>query len=255
MNGRLRILLVLALTALATGGIYMAAYATASQCGESKISIDANGIAIKKIAYCQGERDWRWQMRKTADQSNLTLSEGQSAPVNYQVRIASLAVDTYFVSGRIVVRNNNREGDPILITSVTDSIAKVSCPVGFPYLLAPQQSIMCTYSMSSKLRPDSNTATVYYGDSSSNSVTTALDWSAVAFTETDECATVTDSLAGELGTVCRGGNTFSYQWTVGPYQACGSFAVDNKATYTTNDTGSQGSWDWTVNVDVPCSSG
>lgn len=255
MKGRIRLLLVLALAGLATAGIYLAASATTSQCGESKIVVDSAGIAIKKIAYCDGQRNWHWQMRKIADQSSLTLAVGEQAPVNYQVRVDALAVESYTVWGRIVVRNNNRQGDPILITSVSDSIASVNCGVTLPYLLDPQQSFQCTYSMSSKIRPDSNTATVTYGENGSNSATTALDWSAVPFSDSNMCITVDDSQVGELGTVCGGGTTFSYQMTVGPFQTCGSHEVANKATYTTNDTGSQGSWDWNVDVDVPCEAG
>ena len=254
MKGRLRVLLILALTGLATAGIYMAASATTTPCGESPISINSDGIAIKKIAYCDGTRDWRWQIFKAADKSSMTLSEGEQGTVNYQVQVGGLGIETYFVSGRIVVRNNNREGDPILITSVTDNIAAVVCPVGLPYALAPQESLQCTYSMSSKVKPLSNTATVTYGDNGSNSATTALDWSAVPFVDTDECINLEDSMVGQLGTPCGSGQilTYKYSATVGPYDSCGTFAVVNKATYTTNDTGKQGSWDWTVNVDVPC---
>lgn len=257
MKGRLRILLILALTGLATAGIYLAASATTTQCGQSKIAINGDGIAIKKIAYCQGERDWRWKIRKMADKSSLTLSEGQQTPVNYQVQVAGLGIETYSVWGRIVVRNNNRDGDPILVTSVTDDIADVSCPVSFPFALSPQQSIQCTYSMSSKIKPESNTATVTYGDNGSNSATTALDWSAVPFADTDECITVNDTQKGVLGTVCGGGQIYKYEYgiMVGPYQSCGNYAVDNKATYTTNDTGTQGSWSWNVAVDVTCAPG
>ncbi len=261
MYKRVQLLLVLALTGLATMGIYVVASATAAQCGESKIVIDSAGVAIKKIAYCEGQRDWTWTIHKSADQSSLTLAEGEQIPVNYQVQVSASSSGTYTVSGQIVVRNTNSAGDPIMITDVTDSLGPVDCGVTFPYALPPSTDptdpssvLHCTYSGTSDTQPTSNTATVTYDESGVNSVTTPLDWSNVAIAESDECITVQDSLAGDLGSVC-GDTTFSYSVTVGPYLTCGSYQVDNTATLTTNDTGTQDSSSSTVDVDVPCVGG
>jgi hypothetical protein len=49
--------------------------------------------------------------------------------------------------------------------------------------------------------------------------------------------------------------TFTYSRTIGPYDNCGDFAVDNTATFTTNDTGATDSNGHTVNVHVPCAGG
>jgi hypothetical protein len=58
--------------------------------------------------------------------------------------------------------------------------------------------------------------------------------------------------------VCAGEQTsftFTYQRTIGPYDACGSYQVPNTATFTSNDSGATGSSSWAVNVDVPCTGG
>jgi len=77
--------------------------------------------------------------------------------------------------------------------------------------------------------------------------------------DVDECAAVTDSVAGPLGTVCAVSSPFSYDFTytasVGPYSVCGDYTVENTATLVTNDTGVTLSASWSVAVHVPCSTG
>ena len=50
MNSRLRFLLILVLTGVATVGIYVATSANATECGQSGVVVDSAGIAIKKLA-------------------------------------------------------------------------------------------------------------------------------------------------------------------------------------------------------------
>jgi hypothetical protein len=75
--------------------------------------------------------------------------------------------------------------------------------------------------------------------------------------EIDECIDVTDTLGGPLGTVCadEAPKTFSYSYDVGPYATCGSYTVDNTASFLSNDTGATGSDTWTVDVQIPCATG
>ena len=46
-----------------------------------------------------------------------------------------------------------------------------------------------------------------------------------------------------------------YSLYVGPYDACGTYQFTNTASFVTNDTGTPGSDNWTVNVNVPCAGG
>lgn len=263
MKSRVRLLIILALAGVATVGIYAAASATANPCGDTGIVIDSSGIAIKKNANCEGQRDWSWTIKKSASPSSLTLAAGQQSSADYTVEVHATSTGTYTVWGQIVVRNTNTDGDPITITDVTDSLpAPVVCDVALPHALPPspdpynplpESAIHCTYSATLDSQPTSNTATVTYVGGEA-SATTALDWANVPIDETDECITVDDSLAGSLGTVC-GDHTFTYSRTVGPYQTCGSYKVENTATFTTNDTQTQDSSTATVDVNVPCDGG
>ena len=76
-------------------------------------------------------------------------------------------------------------------------------------------------------------------------VHTAFDFSNATVNLIDESVTVTDSMAGTLGTVnaADGPKTFTYTKTIGPYTAaeCGSKTVNNTATYTTVDSAATGS--------------
>jgi hypothetical protein len=83
--------------------------------------------------------------------------------------------------------------------------------------------------------------------------------SAVDGRDIDECATVTDSAAGTLGTMCAATSpftqTFPYQALVGPYAVCGDYTWTNTATLVTNDTGTTRDDSWAVTVHVPCATG
>jgi hypothetical protein len=46
--------------------------------------------------------------------------------------------------------------------------------------------------------------------------------------------------------------TFTYSRTIGPYDVCGTYTVDNTSAFVTNDTGATGDSSWTVNINVPC---
>ncbi len=81
----------------------------------------------------------------------------------------------------------------------------------------------------------------------------------IAFTENkiDECANVTDSYGGTLGTACASdglSKSFTYSRTIAvPQNDCLSY--DNTATFTTYDTGATGSASQTVNVCGPAKTG
>ena len=253
MKVKTKLLLGAAMMAIAAWGGIMAASASSPPCGPAEMSTDSFGIRIKKVAYCSGFKEWTWGIHKSADQSSLTLSEGQQFPVNYEVQVIGTLNESYTVTGEITVRNTSSE--TVTITGVNDSLGDVDCRVTFPYMLPPDTAFGCTYSGTSDVQAQENTATVTYGVSGTNSVTTALDWSGVTIPETDECVSVSDDLGGALGTVCRGSQTFSYPVTIGPYAECGSYEVSNTASFVTNDTATGDSSTWVVDVEVPCQTG
>ena len=69
---------------------------------------------------------------------------------------------------------------------------------------------------------------------------------------TDNCVLVSDSYDGVIGMSCSGPCTFTRSRTIGPYDTCGTYIVENTASFITEDTGTTGSDSWTVTVNVPC---
>jgi hypothetical protein len=124
--------------------------------------------------------------------------------------------------------------------------------------------LVCSYSAD---LPDAttrlNTATATLQNTPSGTTdfsgSASLNFAYAAMNKIDECIDVTDTYAGALGTVCYGVDvlpkTYTYSRVVGPYDTCGLYTVDNTAAFLTNDTGSTGSADWTVDINVPCSTG
>ena len=179
------------------------------------------------------------------------------------------------VSGKITVSNPAPIG--ATITGVKDEIsdvanpATVDCGVTFPYTIAAGKTLECTYSSA---LPDAagrtNTATAtlqnYAYDSGGIATedgttdfagTAAVDFANATVNEIDECVSVSDSLQGSLGTVCKADSpkTINYTRSVGPYATCGNYTVDNTASFTTNDKGATGSDSHSVAVNVPCAGG
>lgn len=228
---------------------------------------DPNAVLfVKKTAYGSQDTTWTWTIAKAANVSDLTLSPGQVHVVDYAVTVdAASATGWTVVSGTgqsdgIAFRNLS--AGAVQVTSVVDqlsdgTIAAVSCPFTLPYSLpAGFTSPPCSYTASGNgPAPTSNTVTVSLSDGTSYSATVPVNYT--SSNETDECITVNDSLAGALGTVCAGEapRTFEYSYAVGPYDTCGLYHVDNIASFVTNDTGTTGSANWTVNVTVPCVAG
>jgi hypothetical protein len=217
------------------------------------------------------QRTWNWTIDKSADQTALTLSTGQQFTVNYTVVVSATSVDTWTVSGTITATNSTP--DPIHITRAVDVLSNgtevVSTPSGiFWDPLPPGWSNVWTYSADGTgTPPTSNTVTVYYTAVGGGTeyvlgggpVTVPISYSTTS--EIDECADVSDTYMGSLGTVCATDSTktftFTYSRIIGPYEECGtSDRVCNDADFVTNDTSATGSDSWCVDVSVaPCEEG
>ncbi|MCX7975784.1 MAG: hypothetical protein N2646_01815 [Bellilinea sp.] len=94
-------------------------------------------VIVKKNATTSFDREWKWTITKTGDNSSITLSPGQLFPVNYTVTVQAVAVDSNWkVSGQISFQNTSSQ--PAVITAVTDVIsggivANVDCGIAFPF--------------------------------------------------------------------------------------------------------------------------
>lgn len=257
MKTKLRILLFLFLALAFSLSVVNAAPVSAAEGSETP-----KVVVVKKTAVTTFDRTWKWDIGKTGDKTNLTLSPGQVFDVNYAVTVSAVAVDSNWkVTGRIEFLNSSSV--PATIESVSDVIsggivAAVDCGTSFPFQLPAGFSKVCTYSAD---LPDgsarTNTATVTTsGDVPGGSITIPFSFGAPA-NEYDECIDVTDDQFGSLGTVCAGQapKTFNYTLTVGPYAACGLYQYKNVASFITKDKGVTGSDDHVVVIDVPCAGG
>lgn len=221
-------------------------------------------VSVTKTADPYFTRTYRWTIDKSADQSDLTLSVGQTFSVNYSVKVDATYVDSDFgVSGQITIYNP--APDPATVTGVSDLVdgiaANVVCPQEPPFSVPAGGSVTCSYSAA---LPDkstrTNTATVTTsGKVGGGSGTAQVVFGSTPTTEVDKCIDITDSLKGSLGTVCYGEKplpyTFNYTYNIGPYEACGDFTVENTASFVAEDTGAQSSDTWLVDVNVPCLTG
>jgi len=262
-----RNMLMISMTLVLLVGLFIAVSSVMAanptgDCGEG--SNEDTILRVKKWVNCESERDWSWRIVKSADQTDLTLSIGESFPVNYSVVVTATPSDTNLsVSGDIWVQNLTE--NPVKILSVEDDLGPVSCwlfgdPVDFSkdFYLPGGVTMTCTYSGDPAKKADYNHATATY-DTGEVTATAPIDWSKGSSTETDECVDVTDTYADVLGggQVCADGQTtftFTYSRTL-KYDVCGDDKVVNTASFLTNDTGTKGSSSWTVNVSVPCAGG
>lgn len=232
----------------------------ANECGSSGPWGEPGGLIVKKTVHCEKDRSWKWDIFKSANFSELTLSEGQVQTVEYSVELSAVPVDSSLhVSG--VIYAQNQSGESIVIHSVDDSLGDVlKCEYGgneisLPYTLASNAIIVCVYEGSPASAVSENVALVSYGDGKSQEARAEIDWSKATTTVTDECVYVGDNHLGTLGEVCAPGGTISYSLDIGPFDACGDYQFKNGASFKTFDTQVTGSSTWTIDINVPCDIG
>jgi len=220
-------------------------------------------LEVSKTAVTSFTRAYTWHIAKSADHSELTLSPGQSHDVAYEVSLdATYADSDWAVQGKITICNPA----PVAatITGVSDVISgldagqvELQCPFSLPHTLAAGGCVECTYSASLPNASDrTNTATVTTsGKVSGGEGSAQVSFADATINQVDERASVADSLAGSLGMVCASDGlpkVFSYTRTVGPYQVCGDYTVENTASFVTNDTEATGDDSATLTIHVPC---
>jgi len=226
------------------------------------VTLNCYAPVVSKTAVETFSRDWTWTIDKTGDETSLTLDEGQSFVVDYEVTLGATSVDgDWRVTGQIEVANPHPTED-MELTSVTDVAGGITADVTCPSLTVPAGGILtCTYDTGAQDSPTNpfgatNTATATLGGTGWTG-TAPIVFPTTPTSETDECVTVTDSVTGELGTVCADALpvTFTYPLTVGPYARCGSYELENVAELVTNDNAETDSDNHVVAVDVPCPAG
>jgi hypothetical protein len=209
------------------------------------------------------KRTYHWTIEKSVSQPALTLAPGQTADVTYSVTVKSTGFtdSDWSVSGQMEMS----EDPDITIGSVVfrilpeEILASHTCmPSTFPVELGIV-GLQCAYSAQ---LPDASDRTAWMRAVVSEpagfrSVLVPFSFTNATIEEVDECVAVTDTMAGNLGTVCVGDapKTFTYTKTVGPFFSCGSKLISNTSSFLSNDTGATGSASADVDVSVPCGAG
>ena len=234
------------------------------------VTIEQVDLIVTKDAETSFDREWDWTITKVADQTAVTINQGDTVTINYDVEVdvVGFTDSNWAVAGQITVANPSDFADAI-VTGVSDIISGhgaadvVDCsPVEFPVTLGPNEFFTCDYSSSLPDGSDrTNTATATVSEESN--VGGGSGDADVIFTGTsptnefDVCTDVTDTLGGFLGTTCLGEEPelFEYSITYGtgdfPLQ-CGPNEFPNTATSTEQDTEEQTSADELVVITVDC---
>jgi hypothetical protein len=245
---------------------------------------NGSDLAIDKTANAAFDRAYTWDISKSVDKTRVVQSGG-TATFNYTVTVTHEdAVDgNYQITGDITVTNSNPVGvdanvSDALVTADTnqscvlddsnnvdgslDTTISASSAPSFPYT--------CTYDGDPSSLTGTNSATVAWDQttwSDSGTDFTLPAGSADAFanysfavdTTTDECVSVSDVFNGGTATdltpsgdICATTTTsestdINYQRVI-TVDFLGCRVYDNTATFTTNDTETQGSDDAEVTV-------
>ena len=223
----------------------------------------ASAWTVTMTAEPKLKRTYDWSIEKTVSESAVVLAPGQTTTVTYSVTVKNTATtDSDWSVGGVMEMS---EDPDITIGSVAFKIlpeefpATHQCmPVTFPVYLGIE-GLKCTYEAP---LPDASDRTAWMRAVVSipvggRSVLKPFSFANATVEHVDECVAVTDTMAGNLGTVCAGDapKTFTYSKTIGGLTECGEHTVDNTAVFTTNDRGRTGSAEQSVGVTVLCTGG
>ncbi|MBC7271524.1 MAG: hypothetical protein H5T76_22915 [Streptomyces sp.] len=224
-------------------------------------------LEVSKTANTTYTRTWDWTILKSSTVTQpLVLAPGQTYAIPYSVTVSATSQDSNFaVSGVITIANPDPDNSAT-ITSVTDTIspsgatATVACP---SMTVGPASSIECTYSATLPGK-DNGTNTVVV--TTSGPVEGGTGTAPVTFgdptTVVNNCISVTDNLAGALGSACSDESPKTFNYTIDAKTnmvpvdpnnttGCGAYKVDNTATIVENGRTSS----VTVLINIPCDTG
>ncbi|OHA15059.1 MAG: hypothetical protein A3H57_02195 [Candidatus Taylorbacteria bacterium RIFCSPLOWO2_02_FULL_43_11] len=249
--------------------------ATITETGQNdsaEVTVNCYDLTVTKTANTTFDREYDWNIEKTADATEITLATDQSYDIHYTVTASVVGqTDSNFaVAGNITIANNNPTMQADLTTVIDTISVAIGAAVNCPATVVPASgSIVCTYSSAlpdGTNRTNTATATQQNYSYDKNGVPTPAGTTnyngvvAVAFgapaNVIDEQVNVTDTFAGVLGTVTVGESPkqFHYTRTVVYTDAeCGDHNVLNTATLITNDTQTTdtASEDVLVHIDCP----
>ena len=225
----------------------------------------AQDLKVTKTATPSYDLTYDWTISKNAN-PDLIKKVGGNATFAYEVLVLhdKGTPGNWLVTGQITVENPN--AFDVAGVDVTDEVSnngdcKVEGGVGImvPGNDSKVLSYVCTYASvpSPLFGVNTATATWFEGTLKHVSGTAEFNFNSVNPNLVDDCISVTDSYAGDLGTVCVSDPNpylFVYLRTVQvPTWNCVKY--DNTATFTTNDSGKTGSAEKSVTVCGPVKTG
>jgi hypothetical protein len=235
---------------------------------EDTARVNCYDLAVTKDAFTSYTRTWDWTVNKSADQTDLILSEGQVFDVNYDVSVSAIAEDSDFrVFSDEGIKVYNPAPVAVDLTSVTDvfegEALDVDCGVTFPYTLAAGDTLVCTYDAAVASDADgTNTATATTEFGVDYSGTADVNFGSAVVTQVDQCVNLTDDrypgLAEEL---CANGALRAFPVTTREYaqpmpsEECGPRTYTNTARIVTNTRSIIDESPWDVRILVPCDTG
>ncbi|HEX2391637.1 MAG TPA: hypothetical protein VHI77_01830 [Solirubrobacterales bacterium] len=225
----------------------------------------ADDLTASKTAEPSLQRLYEWEIEKEVDATKAEISEGK-ATFNYTVTVTETGHTDggWLVSGEVKVFNTNSgavngvEVEDAIYKGAGELDANASCEVeggsggteieaessrGFPYT--------CEYSGEPESGEETNVAVVSWPeqpvdgkllDEGEAKAEAEIDWSSAVVEGEDESVTVEDSLHGLLGEVEVGESPKSFEYSEefeGEPGTCTPY--DNKASFLTSDTETEGS--------------
>jgi hypothetical protein len=223
---------------------------------------DTGGLTVTKTANPSGK--FKWTLTKgvtapTEQDISSTQASTTGATFNYTVNVTNDGGTGFMVTGIITLTNTSASD---ITATVTDAIGTLQCSItdsaaGVNEVVPANGSLgvpyTCQYPDGSVPSSGTNTATISNVSSGS---TPDPATAPVVFSKdniTDSCVDVSDTIAGDLGTVCYGDSNpppFTYSWTFkgDPPGTCTDHP--NTATATANTTGATSSDNKSVKVCV-----
>lgn len=226
----------------------------------ANVQINCYALEVSKTASTSLTRTYQWAISKTAhDTTNspiptvVTLSPGQTYAVNYHVTVTPTSTDSnYAVSGTITVINPA----PIPVNATIIDLANgTTSSVATDVVIQPGINTFAYAVHLANPNPGNNVARVTIQNGYVfNSQPVGYNFANPTITYIDDIVTVFDSQGNNLGVALRQASTFTYNWVIGPFNACSddTKVITNVATFTTNTTGTSGSTSYHINVRVPC---
>lgn len=209
-------------------------------------------LTVTKTAAPHFVRTFTWEIEKLVDSTRIDLAAGEHATFHYTVSVTHDAgTDSGFsASGVIAVSNPN----DVAVTGVTVSDRLDGCMITGSHddvTIAPgttEFNYSCEWNEDPGVVANVATVTVADGETVSSQAVT-IDFGTVTPHLVDDAVTVTDTLAGPWTALATDGGRTSFEYAntvAAPAGTC--TAVDNTATFTTDDSETDGSASTQVTV-------